>query len=1324
MQAVRAVAAAAAAAAAAPPRRHNAATLRPQVRPAAAGTRLRAIPDPSSSSSNGVGDADGEIVTSTRRRRGAAAPPAGGGSLKQEAIQSNREVSDKLIDVFQQKKPTEWRKLIAYSKQWPVLAQGVLDRIEERAAAAAEAGEEEEQLALRRLGRRLATVHEELRMYQQLIDKFRAAPSSDWEGLVSLNRNTLSGEFFKYLDLRIKAAHDAAAEQEALLALAAQLAALVEAYDRVARDQQAMEAAAESFSSLLQVDSLEAADKKIDELAASGKLDPALLLMMAKAYAGSKETNITQEEVKDVMAHLYFKAKESFAQQAPKEVRILKYLLTVDSEADRAQLLEQAFEPGAELEGADVDYLCTTPMLLLNTVENVLALYDSSRGRGTMAGDAASLMSPEVIERLRELQKMIKRKYIMPATVAACFVGLFLFFVLFNGHGRADSSSSGSSGSSKVGRSSKASRSPASRTTAAAADGSGSGSNASKQKPVAGQPGAAQPKMVTYRVVKELPHDPSAFLQGLQFDRRCDAPDKCRDVFWESTGLRGQSTLREVDLETGQVLRSKALPERDFGEGVTRLGDRLYQVTWMSGRAWSYAVGNFDDAKEITTPLKDGWGITSDGTHLIVGDSSETLYWLDPATLEVARKVTVTDNGQPVKWLNELEWVEGLIWGNVWQTDCIAQVDPATGAVVGWLRATGLHARALGAAQADAEAAKVGGKPAAAARNGPPEVLNGVAYDEDSGRLFITGKLWPRIYQIETAEVAADAAADALALARKQCIVHHPAAMLVPLEGAAAVVWPALALITALAATVLIVRRQSSRLAPAGADASGRQLAPIPNPFPWWSDLVLEVTLSSDFPDTVKLHAQHGPLFWWRFLGRRVLMVGTYEAAMALLKGEHDIVEADYPDSVKAMLGPFGMVNTYGKDHTRLKRLMQAAFTPKAIRGYLPRMQASAEEAVAKWEKQGLIHAYEEMKWWTFRVAVELIVGFDQSWVSEEGFPVANELFRVWLEGLFSFPVAIPGTAFARGMKARAALMRRIHASLDLLEAQQAQQEGAAKAVGRGTGQLADSGTNGTTANGTSESHSVGAGDVVGNGAANGTGASWAGEQLTALDLLMRSRDENGKGVSRDMAADSVLTLLFAGHDTSATSLTRILWHLHAHPEAEARLREEQAEVLAKHGPQLTEAALEDMRYTDGVIKEVLRVTPIIQGFPRVALQDFELCGHLVPKGTRLQCSLNQPLRTDARWAGEEDPQAFKPERWLTPAGQKTGAWIPFGGGARMCLGYVLAKAEMKVLLACIYRRHRVVLQEPDEPWARFPLARPKHGMPARFEVAEAVHEE
>lgn len=316
---------------------------------------------------------------------------------------------DKLIEVFQSKKAAEWRKLIAYSRQWHMLAQGVLDRIEERAAGEAD---QEVQLALRKLGRRLATVHGELSLYQQLIDKFRAAPSSDWEGMVSLHRTSMGGEFFKYLDLKIRAAHDAQQEQEALVALGAQLAALVEAYDRVLRDEQAMEAAAQSFSDLLEVESLEQADRKIDEMAASGRLDPALLLMMAKAYAGSKETDITREEVKDVMAHLYFKAKESFAQQAPKEVRILKYLLTVESERDRAELLAQAFQPGAELEAGDVDYLCTTPQDLLNTVENVLMLYDTSRARGTMAGEAASLMNPEVIERLRALQKQIRQQYL------------------------------------------------------------------------------------------------------------------------------------------------------------------------------------------------------------------------------------------------------------------------------------------------------------------------------------------------------------------------------------------------------------------------------------------------------------------------------------------------------------------------------------------------------------------------------------------------------------------------------------------------------------------------------------------------------------------------------------------------------------------------------------------------------------------------------------------------------------------------------------------------------------------------------------------------
>lgn len=315
---------------------------------------------------------------------------------------------DRLIEVFQQKTPEEWRKLIAFSKQWPSLVQGVLDRIAERAAAAAEL---EDQLALRKLRKKLESVSRELGDYKDLIEEFRKAPSREWESMVVQHRTLMGSPFFDYCQLRITASHENTGEQEALVALAAQLAALVEAHDRVLRDRDAMESAAESFGSLLEVESMEQAEQKIDDLAAAGKLDPALLLTMAKAYAGAKETDITQEEVKDIMAHLYFKAKESFAAQQPPEVRILKYLLSVESPSDRYKLMEQAFEQGPQLVTGSQDYLSTTPEALLNVVSNVLQVYETSQGVGTMAGQAAGLMNPEVIAKLKDMEQVIRKQY-------------------------------------------------------------------------------------------------------------------------------------------------------------------------------------------------------------------------------------------------------------------------------------------------------------------------------------------------------------------------------------------------------------------------------------------------------------------------------------------------------------------------------------------------------------------------------------------------------------------------------------------------------------------------------------------------------------------------------------------------------------------------------------------------------------------------------------------------------------------------------------------------------------------------------------------------
>jgi len=351
-------------------------------------------------------------------------------TLKEEATTSNHEVYDKLIAIFEQKRPEDWRRMIAGSKQWPTLEKGLLQRITNLANEAEEIGDIDRRVDLLKLNRKLGKVAEEMNLHSILIEDFRKAPSRDWEAMVMSKRAKLNTDFFEYLEMRVRAVPEGqGAEREALAALATQILAILEATDRISEDDRVMEVANEKFAELLesveQNGSIEAADQLIDDMAAAGKIDPALLLTMAKAYNSVKETDYTKEEVKDVMAHLYFKAKQSFAQQAPPEARILKHLLSFESQADRSVALEQSFTPGPEFTTEEEDYLNTTPPLLLNTIENVLNVYNKGSsssggvkvsdggdgGAGGMASEAAAMMNPEVITRLRELQEEIRRKY-------------------------------------------------------------------------------------------------------------------------------------------------------------------------------------------------------------------------------------------------------------------------------------------------------------------------------------------------------------------------------------------------------------------------------------------------------------------------------------------------------------------------------------------------------------------------------------------------------------------------------------------------------------------------------------------------------------------------------------------------------------------------------------------------------------------------------------------------------------------------------------------------------------------------------------------------
>lgn len=263
------------------------------------------------------------------------------------------------------------------------------------------------------------------------------------------------------------------------------------------------------------------------------------------------------------------------------------------------------------------------------------------------------------------------------------------------------------------------------------------------------------PIVYEYKIVNEYPHDPEAFTQGLEYN------DK-DDTFWESTGLNGESSLRRVDIHSGNVLEKVDLEEKDFGEGLTRLRDYIYQVTWLSPRMWRYAAADIREREVLETPLSDGWGLTTNGTHLIVSDSSDTLSFLkvdEPSlNVELAGQVRVSDGGAGVPYMNELEYIDGEIWGNVYTTPCIARVDPSSGLVKGWIVLNGLKGHMQRSAGENKERRA--------------DVLNGIAWDGRHRRLFLTGKLWPRMYEIQVVK-AQDQGAEYLERVRARCIVKN-----------------------------------------------------------------------------------------------------------------------------------------------------------------------------------------------------------------------------------------------------------------------------------------------------------------------------------------------------------------------------------------------------------------------------------------------------------------------------------------------------------------------------------------------------------------------
>jgi len=232
------------------------------------------------------------------------------------------------------------------------------------------------------------------------------------------------------------------------------------------------------------------------------------------------------------------------------------------------------------------------------------------------------------------------------------------------------------------------------------------------------EPAADSAPVYSYQVVNTWPHDGEAYTQGLVFHD---------GQLFESTGLRGSSSLRRVELKTGKVKKKIEVAREYFAEGLTIFRDKIFQLTWQSKKGFVYDLKKFKQEGEFSYE-GEGWGLTHDGHSLILSDGTNRIRFLDPVSFQVQRTISVFDQGQPLTQLNELEYINGEIYANVWKTDRIVRIDPTTGKINAWVDMTGLH------------------------HQGPDDnmenCLNGIAYDAEGGRLFVTGKRWPSLYEI------------------------------------------------------------------------------------------------------------------------------------------------------------------------------------------------------------------------------------------------------------------------------------------------------------------------------------------------------------------------------------------------------------------------------------------------------------------------------------------------------------------------------------------------------------------------------------------------
>lgn len=467
-------------------------------------------------------------------------------------------------------------------------------------------------------------------------------------------------------------------------------------------------------------------------------------------------------------------------------------------------------------------------------------------------------------------------------------------------------------------------------------------------------------------------------------------------------------------------------------------------------------------------------------------------------------------------------------------------------------------------------------------------------------------------------------------------------------------------------------------------------------------------------------HDQFGPVFASRFMGRRYTSVRGVGLVKKLLQAEHVTVETAWPPRIAELLGPRSISTTHFAEHTALRKALAPAFGPAAVAGYIPLMQSVCEEHAAAWAAAGPgLAGSAANKSFTFHVICH-VLGFQDGveWAGPGARARANALFAAWLGGFSPTGSGLPGGAMWHARRARAELLRLIRATLGpMIRGRAAVLAARAGSAGGGGGE--------------EEERRAVMVRVIDALLADHHAQAAVPQKAGAMATTATAAQAGGKATAAaspdpmaimPAAADIALNLLFAGTDTSSTVLTLLLRSLAADPALLARVRAEQASVSAAHGPALTAAALDAMPLLHACLKEQLRCVPIVgQLFRKVAVDALEVGGFRVEKGETLVLDVAHTLAADARWA--DAPPAspahlskFYPDRWIAGGGsseeareglRREGAWVPFGGGPRLCVGYRLAEAEVKSMLAVLLRGYAWAVANPDAP-----LARPPKGLP------------